>query len=113
MHPDHFGQQDVQHRVREGAGGPAAGEPVGLEIGGQGYDGYAEGGRVADFHADAVVQAGPVQQREHPVDAVQPFAVEFVQAPALASVRQVFLVGIAERQEHRIRADAAGEALAT
>jgi hypothetical protein len=38
----------------------------------------------------------------------QSLAVEFIQPPSFAGVGEVFLSGVAERQEHRVRADAAG-----
>ena len=85
------------------------GAAVGLEVSGHGDDRHTKSGRVADLHADAVVQAGPVQQREHPIDAAQPFGVKLEQATALARVGQFLLVGVAKRKEDCVGADVAGE----
>ena len=51
--------------LREGETGPVRFRPVGLEVGGDDRDGYAESGGEPHLHTHSVIQARPVQNRDH------------------------------------------------
>lgn len=96
---DDAGGEGVQERIGEDGVRAVGGAGVVLEIGGHQEHGHAEGGGVADLHADAVVGAGAVDDGGESADAAQALLVEFEQPSALDVGDEGFLVGVAEGEE--------------
>jgi hypothetical protein len=84
-------------------------EAVGDEVGGEQDDWHGERGGVTDFHAHAVVETGSVQDGEQSGLPGQAMLVEFEQPAALHLGDEVFFVGVAEWEEHRLGAHLVGE----
>ena len=105
----HGDRELFQQRLGEGETGTVGFRPVGLEVGADDHDGYAQGGGEPHLHTYSVIQAWPVQHRDHAGDPAQPRTVQFEEAASFAVADQVLFIGVAERQEHGVRPGQAGE----